>query len=397
MSSTQEVVERWVDYKLGAATRLLNPSRVNVDAHEHAIYSWGRHFEMGRLIGDGPGAFWLLNGDRYSSSTSRHQGQLRSTVERTGMPVLIVPFSALDLAGVIYDTIQPIEITPDQNLTHEHSCEAWADVPEGQRWQFPMTVQPNVENGGFKYENEDTIVVNAVTFTTVYDFEEVPYDKKAGFRTGPRERADDGLFHWKTYEHLLGEAFFSADIRGRDANGNSVTRHGVHLLSGFDDGERHGSHYFLCEIRPRLGLDSVKAAYESLKPTEVVNAEASGVDVVRQGDVFAVATDIAGLTDRAMEKAGWTVYKKGEHHLMGTSHTATRLATKDGDTIVRGRLYHDPQGWGRRPEHTAKSLGENSERRWYRPVSNTVPHNPFGGEEQRRAWSIVSHNGVGVD
>lgn len=110
----QDVARRW-------ANRILNPGRGplssnNLHDEGDRIFSYGHHFEVGRVLRDRTGepTAWLLNGDRYRGVvTPRHQREVRDAVTGYGLPVLTIPHEALSAAGLILDSIQPVDIQRD--------------------------------------------------------------------------------------------------------------------------------------------------------------------------------------------------------------------------------------------------------------------------------------------
>ena len=109
----EDVAHRWRERALGISRPALR-SR-NLHDEGDAIYSYGHHFEVGRILRDEkrhPVA-WLLNGDTASVTTSRHQREVRSAVQGYGLPVVTIPHSALDAAGVDLATVQIIDVQAD--------------------------------------------------------------------------------------------------------------------------------------------------------------------------------------------------------------------------------------------------------------------------------------------
>lgn len=140
--------------------------------------------------------------------------------------------------------------------------------------------------------------------------------------------------------------------------------------------------YFLSQLpRPAATVDE---ALELLAPESVKTARDLGKGTVRQGDLFAIETDIP---TRELVEAGATIKKRrvvmraggaeGNRRVMatplfGTAHTATEVATMpDGRQYARGMLYHDPAIVGERrpPDHRRRKLGK----RWHAIARNTVP------------------------
>ncbi len=74
------------------------------------LYSYGRHFPLAVRRGE-PGAEWyLLNGDKYSKSTSKHQGITYSVFSNSPR----VSFTALNAAGISYNSCKLIDFTKDE-------------------------------------------------------------------------------------------------------------------------------------------------------------------------------------------------------------------------------------------------------------------------------------------
>ncbi len=83
-----------------------------------AIYSYGTHFPMAILMpdeetGDARG-WWLVNGDKYSLSTARHQSLVRRAISSSGLPSVIISFSAMRQAGIDRSTVKVVHRTADQ-------------------------------------------------------------------------------------------------------------------------------------------------------------------------------------------------------------------------------------------------------------------------------------------
>lgn len=94
------------------------------------LYSYGSHFQVGRKLRTkgkrdtvGDVVTFLLNGDTFSNTTNRHQSAARGAVSSRGTPSVIIPFSVLDAAGIIPDSIRLLEVTSDTVVTTEHHSE----------------------------------------------------------------------------------------------------------------------------------------------------------------------------------------------------------------------------------------------------------------------------------
>ncbi|HVK20017.1 MAG TPA: hypothetical protein VM677_01520 [Actinokineospora sp.] len=122
MTTCSEIARRFAQEAGKPAPRFLRP-RANVLIHpydDRALCSYGTHFTLAKIMlaPDGDRSWWLLNGDTYSVSTTRHQGYIRDPCQRTGLPMLTVPFSVLAEAGIDHDSIMPVDVNADQYVTH---------------------------------------------------------------------------------------------------------------------------------------------------------------------------------------------------------------------------------------------------------------------------------------
>jgi plastocyanin len=306
------------------------------------LFSYGSHFVLARIMLDKAGnrSWFLVNGDRYSVSTSRHQGEVRAAIKATGLPSMIVPFSALREAGIDRDSVKMIDNDPER-MEKIWMPVAEADVPE-----------------------------------YVHDDNASAYAAEAYRRNG------DG---WQraTYRHWLGASVFQASYCYTDREHTSRDDDGImrrdypevkgtaYFVANFDENERTPL-FFLAQLPKGRKPQTVAEAMECLKPSEVVSAEAAGVVVQRQGDVFAIPADVTVKPADRVKAA----------YVLAVNHTITESATvKDGRKAVtygRGVLRHKPQGWGRTPEHKRVKLGDG--KTWHQLVRNTVPAG--------RSWSM---------
>jgi len=166
-----------------------------------------------------------------------------------------------------------------------------------------------------------------------------------------------------------------------------------YYISGFDRNEPSPL-YFLARL-PHA-VDTFDEAIESLKPNSVKTAEREGLEVLRQGDMFAIPTD---YTDRHLTKKlkatfaeldrdgkgsvlrrdhGWTpswgepatsATATSATSLYGTAHHAATVAKlPDGTMFGKGEILHLPNG--RNPDHQALTLAPAD---WYLIVKNAVP------------------------
>jgi len=391
-----------------------------------------------------------------------------TTFSAQGARYILVPFRALDAAGIDRDTIRVVEMQQDGFELVWHPVEPFTrpvvppkpkELPTG--WSI-VENQPHrrtyrIELAGNRWQ---LIAHNSSRFRHRETGETKQYlaysDRKeywqpieswgwlnnaasvwAVSESGPsvwttltrhsflrantlnewvRDHPDPGreATGWVERVHHLGAALFTA--KGTDGK--------RHLyLSAFDEQERNQPMYYLARLpdEAKKTVSNYGEAILALAPPLVHQAWAKGIPVHRQGDVFAIQTNLtdeqvyqnarsrvrrdivlaeqdARLLARVVQGthalpepgAGevrervpcelchhhrWIGYgpkAKRSLSIYRTGHTATEVVVgEDGTTYVRGTMHHDPfiEEPGRRREHQEVPLGE----KWHVAVRNTVP------------------------
>lgn len=313
---------------------------------------------------------WLLNGDTWGGnggfghSTSSQQAMVRNQTQATDIPSIILPFSAIDAARIEHASIRPL-------VQDEETWEAYThtqpDMPADGHWE---PVHEHVEGTGH-YWHEDTGTHGPKRYATM---EDIPADIRAFFdadgnpiRTSHRssrvvfgrrvhdyvipnsdyasgriETTDwsgrprdwiyvppcyrltgrkfvgptptgwerewthnpDGSWSQERNHHTLGQSVFRAAYVGDNGK-----RYFANFLSGIDNSP-HGSGYFLVQLPKGADVSSVQSAIESLKPNSVKAAESMGIEVKRQGDLFAIPTE---FTLRQLRKMGADIRQSKLH------------------------------------------------------------------------------------
>lgn len=221
-------------------------------------------------------------------------------------------------------------------------------------------------------------------------------------------------WYWSEEVHHLGACLFSA--LGEDGK-----RH--KFVSAFDRDERTRM-YFLAQLPDRSGAKTFQEGIDALAPPFVHQAREQGRVVRRQGDVFAVETNLTDEVVYALartrvrrsvalyhedaqvmtqviigarkepevlpgevvekidcplcrcgnkRKIGWGPAARRALMIYATGHTATEVVvSKKGVTYIRGIMHHDPslETPGRDREHMDVPLPGS---KWFVAVRNTVP------------------------
>lgn len=398
MQSADTAIRRWVDVTQGKTTlKLLRSSSVFAEGDK--LYSFGHHFELARVLRDSKGKIrlYLLNGDRVSQHTTSHQSDLRNALLRGGAdapPKVIIPYPALEEAGIVLDSISLIDDKPERTEKIKHRSH---EFPEGAHWHqggyhtrprpeadvLAMLKNWNAYRGGAGQVPEITLE----EFMTDDKWEYYRYirDYDESMRTLHRSISkyseeitvtvnDDRTktYEWTTHRHWLGESLIRARVEWIDDQGQRHHRWAC-FLSGFDHQEPTPL-YFLAELPYKARPQTVDEAYEVLKPDPVLMAEQMGRDYTRQGDIFAIPTrlDRKALIAKGarVEKLSQGTWREPRAYILNTNHAGTEVAYLPGGvTLARGCLYHRPRG--READHVRRKLGDGQT--WHLLVKNTVP------------------------
>ena len=277
-------------------------SRVFIE--DDKIYSYGHHFVLGtrKEEGDwGCGVKFIVNGDRYSSSTSGHT----NLVIHACKPNVQIPYSALDAAGLAESNFNR-HIAPDSDLR----VVAYQD----DQW-YPVC---------------RTCGRDVDPIRTVHRIDTS--------NLCPSPDAEEPV----RYEHVLG--------------GVVVALSDKYYLSAIDRNEPWRLRaYFLCQLP--YGVSSIGDAYDALKPQRVKDAEAEGIEVRRQGDVFLIR-----VTEKDWNlELGRDMLAK-DHRLWDRTHVASKALIADDRVFVSGKLTHE------RRQHRAVFFKGV----WYEAVMNTA-------------------------
>lgn len=136
MTGYHDICNRWVDVVLGRTDKnLFGRGQNRIFGEADRIFSYGHHFELARILRtkkDEPRT-WLLNGDRFSVTTSRHQTEIRSAIRRkSDLPSVIIPYTALESAGVDLNSVEIVEVTADRWVDTDHVT---YEQPDGSKWR----------------------------------------------------------------------------------------------------------------------------------------------------------------------------------------------------------------------------------------------------------------------
>jgi hypothetical protein len=384
------------------------------------LYSYGTHFELARPLRNKRGKIhgYLLNGDTYSQSTTQHQAHVRHLL--SDEQTVIIPYEALNSAGIDLESVQIVHVKPDTWTTTHHRT---TERPPRSRWvdhaiykvrrltedevneQLDKRHAEAMSTYNYKVKWHEESLAKGGRSVWASTVEAGPpqrptalpdsamtrryvagHDRKL-HRNG-REWGDeidvetlpDGTveYSWSTTRHWLGEALIRARITWRTFEEDGVHRHHrwAYYLSGFDHEEARPL-YFFAELPRGAKPATVAEAYEALKPDPVRMAEQMNRPVFRQGDIFGVPLAdmdrkrLKALKARVVRRKSKNEFRELQMpYVLNTNHTATEVAYLPGGvTLARGTMYHDPEG--RRADHARRRIGDG--KTWHVVIKNTVP------------------------
>ena len=269
-----QVASRFADRSKGNGGNMSTDGRV-IKSYSAVIGQW---LEAEDNLRDNK-AVVILNGDRYSVTSSQHLGQLRNLSNIT------VSFSALNAAGLAWESgrrqsalnagvqlvafekdlhVLAYEGNKDYSLEHHLEWEASKDLETSEeRKEVQDKFGPLCDLEGPRYE---TILDNIPIGATPFD-------------VGKRYSVEKSHFNGPVTRRHKEEAY-----RGYHRAGTVILRYqGFDYLCGFDERS-----YFVSKL-PRQ-VTSVEDAYAALLPQE-----AQGRYFLRQGEWFFIETDLQAL------------------------------------------------------------------------------------------------------
>ena len=431
MASYCDNIDRWIQHCLYDGTK---PNlKGKIIFHGDRIYSYGTHFEMARVLRDrkGDATAFLINGDRWGQTTDRHQREVRSAIARTSKPRVIIPYSALDSAGVTLDSIEIIEVTKDRRETKQHvslsmpegAC--WVEEPIRKHVELPSNVlaervatknAKEVESFEMKRQwaqqglSAWKHLLAPDAKPREFTIDDLQHYERHEVRTTGTERVlyknhrvvdvavnDNGQteYRWETSRHWLGESLIRAKVprpmftscktcagTGRTYPGAPKPAKRCDSCDGLGGRRwrRNRNVLFLSGFDHNEYPRNVYFLCElprGAKPTTVAEAyEALKPEAVQLAEQMGRSVhrqgdiftiELRGVTKRQLRAQGARFEKRGQ--LFGTNHEATETAyLPNGTTLVRGTLWHNP-AW-RGPDHRRVTVGKSS---WHIAIKNTVP------------------------
>jgi len=292
----------------------------SMEADGPRLYSYSTVIALYLGYVDGKRTF-LKNGDKYSITTSTHQGHVQSSCKGP-----TIPFSALVAAN-----IRPERLKPENILDYQEDSHLSIHKHDGDdEWHVGWAYNERDGDPGIIFERP-----------------------LVGMMIGGGRESDSEYATW----HTLG--------------GCLIEYEGRWLLCSLD-----GGNYFVSDLPSKP--DSIPHAFQILKPPQVVKAEDDGISIQRQGEWFFI--EQADLTDRDVAYLLSYKYLKDMRADLkqaplpddgqGNMHVARHLVGLGNlYTYVKGSVYHRNRWSGLATgEHVAIHLGNV----WHLAYRNTA-------------------------
>lgn len=246
----------------------------NVFFEDNVLYSYGHHFPIAIRLQDNS---FLVNGDRYSATTSKHQWTIQNELRNTIGGVkkrFVTSWGAVNRAGGNVDGSN-IKL-----LDSENDLSIWDEDTE--KW---------IKNNP-------------------YDLMGITKQYRKNRDTGKQE-----LYHI----HRPGATLLKID--------NS------YWICGMDEGS-----YFVSRL-PRPCI-SVKRAFEILKPLEVRKEQVKDINIPRQGEWFFIPQEMPKREARKMYFSMDQKISLPRENDRSNFHIATRAKIKGKTIFVSGQIKH---------------------------------------------------------
>jgi hypothetical protein len=295
-----------------------NKNASHLYSRDNALYSYGRHFPLAVRHSAETSLkhsedWFLLNGDRYSNTTSRHQSMTFSVFNHQPR----VSFNAIRAAGIdpFAEDLVLVDFTEDKYMRN--------------------------------YVTEDG---QPHTYTRYSDEPNVSYEQfKALRRMG--DTYSEEKHHVCTGKEHVPNAYTEVKYQSIHRIGGVLLQYrGECYLCAMDE-----SSYFVSQLPAHV--NSIECAFELLKPRLIKQADKDGIVYKRQGEWFFIPTELKDKKEFILAQ-GFALPRRENR---GNIHqcAAGLPVTVDGEQayLCRGMIRHqDSRGYATR-EHRILRLG----------------------------------------
>lgn len=353
-------------------------------------------FELARVNRgkDGTGRLILVNGDQarsggFGNPLGSVQRDVLAWAERSPVPSIVVPFTAIEAAGIRPESISPIDVERDRWEERDRESFNVSDVPSHSRPSIFLRPDGTVCDW---FDHDSAITDRTRTRLPGHYYGHVPRVRwfgPNGERLAKPERlegpdhtcrfvhkvpGDIEPYRWTESIHHLGASLFRASWQVSNridrpgtwetceycgTGSGSGKRFGTNL-NGTGDGSSHwcdeplrsrslflsafdtetarkgrpvyGMLYFLAQLPAASRAKTIPMALGDLAPDIVHYRRSHGFDVVRQGDVFGIETD---LTTAELRDMGGSFGRKNRPETIARYRTLQSSITRLAEQVAR--------------------------------------------------------------
>ncbi len=270
-----ELITRFKNQDKNRRTKTCDFTTSNIFCEGRLLYSYGRHFTLAKYLKDD---FFLINGDKYSSTTSRHQGEVNNILKGVTISATAIQ-NIISFNNIEYNHIIDFrEDSADYSLFYNKKTKKYFKREfdyDNSTYKFLPYFKPSQ---GMFIPYNDKNQKNSLFEST--NFPDQIIGKKEDFKVG--------------YWHILGGVLFKIDKK--------------YYVSALDENS-----YFVTELYPKFKKEKNKTfnlAIESLKPDTIKQAESLNQEVLRQGEYFFVNTSMTDYNLASVNNLKITQFKK---------------------------------------------------------------------------------------
>ena len=305
-------------------------ARCSVFYDNNCLYSFGYHYILAVCLNDKRTLF-LKNGDRYSVTTSKHIGAC------SHLNGGVVSFSALKGAGIEPSSLRERNIVDYSDGNHVWLAREVFTDSEGKK-----------KYGEWKRTNGK--------YYTPKQLESLPVFKYTQGMVTPYKHTNtiEGREMQEGSYHLLGGVVIKVKKWKSNRNYERVySKRYSYYLCSIDE-----QNYFVAEL-PK-DVETLTEAFEVLKPDEVREAEAQGIEVKRQGEWFFIPTDIDKTNCKEFTGLSWSKFKSIKSQPLENSNGSNfhwlKHIKNNGTIYGIGKVYHRDGTGNLTGEHKSVNL-----------------------------------------
>lgn len=321
-----DIIQNWIDQKVNRNTKEVYWKQQNnhIICDDKNLYSYGRHFILGIYLGIKNGKpLFMVNGDKWSISTSGHTSQVINKLSSNKYEYFIVSFSALEMVT----SVHKIKVSSVIDTSRMNMTKLIYDKEVGKYYKYEWNLSNDelaklsedylYKLEDFKIDTQEFIPPNQGMFLSSRN---IVIDVNIKLRDNSEIRRYS-VGNW----HLIDSVLLKVVLP------NSNSDEYTNLLCSIDEGS-----YFVSDLG-RDDINSIEEAFEVLRPDEVRQAINEGKKVLRQGEWFFV--EIGHYTINKFKKNKFIKQDLPQNNPTSNRHNG-KIYIKDNHIFAMGNIRH---------------------------------------------------------